>query len=593
MRMKLRTLLLLLPFVAASCSDAFNDVSQPAGTINVTVGSDPGIDIQSRTALEPDGETVRWVDGDQIALWAVNAEGASTLSAHPFRMYHYNATFNTAKFTADIPVMPEGKYDYYAVSPQPLVTTGRMAAFEIPAEQEVTPSAVGEPVKIPCDIMISEPVSAADELTSGDNSAKINLVFRHKTHVLKIRIPENRMGIPISALELTFPQPVTGMLTFDAFDLSAAPQLTNAKNSVRLNFTKPVDAGMVVCASIMPVALNPDDEIIIKAYTETKESVPTRMSGKTFAEAHTTPIALTIPEIYRVTVIDFSLTGDGTETLGEKVNSFSLIAPAGTDLGTGTNTRSFAVNADNRYSLAYEGEFTDNLSGKELTVSYDSDNAIVSHKFTVPQITAEERNVMTPFSVPYLFEEDFIGVNGNGFDDTKGKDNGWGVALVSDGTNKSVDMNLPGWSGQRIGSKANTAVRINSCHYHGGGFSGASNYNGSLTSSPLTGIKSGKALNVKVMFLANRSSNNTLGYFGSTTATGHPTYSNSGQSAIVLTTKDGYDTVDTANEFPLTVTSAHRLWWNVTNNDSSGGFLNSVTNRHYLYIDNVKVSIVN
>ena len=73
--MKFRTTLFALLLLAASCSKTAEPGVHPeAGTLRVTVGSGPRLDIaaDTRTALGDDGTTVRWCDGDEIALWATN-----------------------------------------------------------------------------------------------------------------------------------------------------------------------------------------------------------------------------------------------------------------------------------------------------------------------------------------------------------------------------------------------------------------------------------------------------------------------------------------------------------------------------------------
>ena len=82
--MKFRTTLFALLLLAASCSKTAEPGVHPeAGTLRVTVGSGPRLDIaaDTRTALGDDGTTVRWCDGDEIALWALDGAGAEAFSA--------------------------------------------------------------------------------------------------------------------------------------------------------------------------------------------------------------------------------------------------------------------------------------------------------------------------------------------------------------------------------------------------------------------------------------------------------------------------------------------------------------------------------
>ena len=213
------TTLLALPLVFASCSETpAADTKPAAGTIEVSIGSGPKIGIrtgvQTRTELDGDGESVRWADNDRIVLWAVNSQAQTTIDRQVFKLWHYNAEYNTAKFTATVPEMPEDTYVYYAVSPEPVSAEGLKASYRIPAEQDGTFS--GD-----CDIMVAAPVEGT-ALQQGDNSEMVNLEFDHKVHVLMIRIPSNDLGEEISKITLTFPEPVAGTLTVDAADPAAA-----------------------------------------------------------------------------------------------------------------------------------------------------------------------------------------------------------------------------------------------------------------------------------------------------------------------------------------------------------------------------------
>ena len=234
------TTLLALPLVFASCSETpAADTKPAAGTIEVSIGSGPKIGIrtgaQTRTELDEDGKSVRWADNDRIVLWTVNSQAQTTIDRQVFKLWHYNAEYNTAKFTATVPEMPEDTYVYYAVSPEPVSAEGLKASYRIPAEQDGTFS--GD-----CDIMVAAPVEGT-ALQQGDNSEMVNLEFDHKVHVLMIRIPSNDLGEEISKITLTFPEPVAGTLTVDAADPAAAPQLTDGSNILTLSFDAPKKPG--------------------------------------------------------------------------------------------------------------------------------------------------------------------------------------------------------------------------------------------------------------------------------------------------------------------------------------------------------------
>lgn len=326
MRINFRIIWLALPLVFGACSDSSDADTRPATeTISVSVGSGPKIDIESedksRTQLGEDGVSVKWASDDQIALWAVNSRSETVFSKQAFKLYHYNTDYNTAKFRGDIPQMPADTYTYYAVSPVPSESDGTQATYLIPDVQDGGFN--GD-----WDVMVADPVKAP-ALEKNDTGETVQFQFRHKVHVLKIRIPKNDLGEKVSEITLAFPQPVTGRMTVDAADPDAAPTLTDGNNTLTLRFDTPKGADDVVFAVIAPVELTAEQPVTITAICEAGESEPRNIPGKHFSEGHTTPIAYHIPAIGRYyTRLNFSLPADkGTATLGEAVGKITLTAP--------------------------------------------------------------------------------------------------------------------------------------------------------------------------------------------------------------------------------------------------------------------------
>lgn len=583
MRTTCWTFLAALPLLLASCSGAEESVRPDEKTIRVTVGTGPRLDIASRTALDDDGKTIRWAAGDRIALWAVDETGTALLAAHPFVLWHYNDFYNDAKFTADIPEMPEGNYTYYAVSPVPDAVAGTRASFEIPAVQDGTFDGAH-------DIMVASPV-AGGALLPGDNSEAVTLAFSHKVHLLKIEIPVNKMNVPITRLTLTFPVDVTGTLTVDAADPAATPALTEGDNVVTLSFATPKDAGDTVYALIAPTALTAADQIEIKAYTDSKESFPAIMHGKDYLAGHTTPIRLTIPEIYRVTRIFFSLAGRdgktdlaedlaggyGCSTLGERVNAFTLTGPEGVDLGNGSNTRTFTVNEDNLYEIFYEGEFTDNLSGRPFTVTFDSENALLSQGFTMPPLTADDRNTIDGFAVPYLLAEDFSGC-GSFSGPEKTSSSVAGTELSGSG--------LPGWyAGARAEGSAGISVRLRSYSHIGGP------YHSRLDSCPLSGLKSGKTVSVRIDFNADwkKNKSSSMGLIVGRTSGHNLNSSIDNATTISMSDNGNASSTNIPTRRSVTVdnfTGTQSIAW------KTSGKNGTMFNYDDVYLDNIQVSIV-
>ena len=500
-----------------------------------------------------------------------------------FQTYHYNTDYNTAKFRGDIPQMPADTYTYYAVSPVPSESDGTQATYLIPDVQDGGFN--GD-----WDVMVADPVKAP-ALEKNDTGETVQFQFRHKVHVLKIRIPKNDLGEKVSEITLAFPQPVTGRMTVDAADPDAAPTLTDGNNTLTLRFDTPKDAGDVVFAVIAPVELTAEQPVTITAICEAGESEPRNIPGKHFSEGHTTPIAYHIPAIGRYyTRLNFSLPADkGTATLGEAVGKITLTAPEGSLFDNGTNVRQFTPDAEGKYTMVLKPSWTDNLSGKAVTVQYESESAVVSNTLTMPQITEFGNNDIT-LSVPYLLAEDFSNIIQFDYDCNVGT----GTSSSSAG-NKDAhllsDKGAIGWTAARVGGETGKCIR-SSCRFEGGGAGKASSYArypGRIDSPPVSGIKSGKTVRVRVSFDyvggqdswmmdSNKNKGGTYGNptfnYGYTTNSGQPNGGDNLENPveaedIALETDKSWNTPLSnwnTKTFLADFNSAHRISWKVNVN---------------------------
>lgn len=601
--MKRWTTLLLLPLLAA-CSKAPEVATDPAAqTIEVAIGSGPRLDITTqsatRTTLDEEGTQVKWQTGDQLALWAVNSASQRVIEAATFSLYHYNASYNSASFRGSISALAEDTYSYYAVSPVPAATDGLQASYDIPAVQDGTFH--GE-----WDVMVAKPVTGEalrehdrkDANGISDNSDIVNLQFAHKIHVLKITLPKNDLGEPITEIELTFPTAVTGRLTVDASNPEADATLSGGSKTLTLRFAEPKDAGDVVYAMIAPVTLDEGQQISILAVGESSESESRTFApasaDRTFAAGHTTPINYNVPGLGRMfTRLNFRLDEAGANTLGEEIDSFTVTAPEGWVFEDGTRSRTFQVSGTGDYLVRFRDYPNQTAETSGFQVTYDSEHALLTETFTLPAVTPETLNQVAAFRVPYLFEEDFSGVNGAGHDDDKYTGNASGYDLQ--------DMNLPGWSGQRVGSNAEArAVRVHSRHEGAWGINAY--YNGRITSAPLSNLKSStQPVSVKITFRTGGSHAGTaygsnFCQFGTTTNTGNMLYSDTDMTAVgdrlTIPGECSYTNIPHAIEtlpaFPATKET--RLSWKVTNDDSKSPFGGSYTS-YYVYLDDIRVSI--
>lgn len=620
MRIHSRTILPALMLLALGCSKEEAGVSAPDGLITATVGSGPQIEVKPMTELGDDGISVRWSTGDKIMLWALNADGEAILDGTQFALWHYNQSYNTAKFTAEIEPMTEGTYDYYALSPIPSSVSGTTASYIIASEQKGVFDGR-------YDIMIASPVKGAGALQEGDNSELINFRFTHKVHVLKIEIASNALGEPIEALELTFPRAVAGTMNTDIRDAEAAPTLTGGINKLTLHPDEAVDAGETLMAVIAPADIPSSEEIVIKAIGSNYESTEARMAGKNFAEGHTTPIRLHVPEADKSsTRIRFSLNGTGEETLGEAVQSFTVTAPEGMDLGGGSNAHTFTV-GEEPYELVFK-ELPAGISGAAFTVTFESENALLARSFVMPDITPFQTHNVPAFDIPYLLFEDFSSLNQT----TGESDNpGVGGTEVVSGDRTGIDLSqwglsTQGWTGSRIGveaggaSSANGAVRI--CARVENQQVASNTYNARLDSAPFGDIKQGKSPSVRVTYNykgGRWSMKMRLGWFelvddgpGNGTAiysygytdvqgfqAGSVAIPNLVESNVVLPATEGsdrnqnqtYEGISYENSFVIPAASSlTRASWSVSSTMSDAPVAGANGN-FWLYIDNVKVSI--
>lgn len=577
MRINFRIILLALPLVFGACSDSSDADTRPATeTISVSVGSGPKIDIESedrsRTQLGEDGVSVKWASDDQIALWAVNSRSETLFSKQAFKLYHYNTDYNTAKFRGDIPQMPADTYTYYAVSPVPSESDGTQATYLIPDVQDGGFN--GD-----WDVMVADPVKAP-ALEKNDTGETVQFQFRHKVHVLKIRIPKNDLGEKVSEITLAFPQPVTGRMTVDAADPDAAPTLTDGNNTLTLRFDTPKDAGDVVFAVIAPVELTAEQPVTITAICEAGESEPRNIPGKHFSEGHTTPIAYHIPAIGRYyTRLNFSLPADkGTATLGEAVGKITLTAPEGSLFDNGTNICQFTPDAEGKYTMVLKPSWTDNLSGKAVTVQYESESAVVSNTLTMPQITEFDSNDIPAFSVPYLLAEDFSNASSfTGGSSTSGSASG----------NDMTEKGLSGWiGGQRLKIEAGKCAVLR--HYSNIG----GPYHSRIDTSPFAAIKDNKTVRLKVTFNCDwkKNKSNTMGVIVGLSTDTNLNSSISNGSTVSLTNNQSASVNNIPSAHEVTIGSFvknNRIAW------KTNGTNGTMFNYDEIYLDNIKVSIVN
>lgn len=464
-----------------ACSKEDAPSAADNGKVQVSIGQ--SLKINTRTSIAGDGTTATWSGGDKIAVWAAGADGAYALEGEVFTMWHYDDILSSAIFTATITPMQEGVYTYYAAYPEPKSVNGTSALYELPQVQSAGRFNGG------CDIMVSRPVVNAGALTDAKIN-EIDFAFSHKMHTLKVNIPRggNMLGMPITRLEFEFPTEVTGDITVDIADPLAPAVLSNGSKLLTLEIPEGADEGESVWGMIFPTEIS--GEITYTAYADGYASFPrTIIVEKSAQAAHITPMTIAIPELSRTTEITLSV---GENNLGEDIQTVSIVNENGEVLKT------LPANAENRYTLAYDGEFdASQFSGKRFAVRFESEHAIVEQPFTMPTITPYIKNIVGSIEVPYLLFENFdnlktFSTNGDSYagkadneSDTKFR-----IGML-------LDNYLPttGWNIARGGGEANKCLRIN-VRYQSGAFVVA-RYCGRLDTPCISALKP-EATNIKL-----------------------------------------------------------------------------------------------
>ena len=541
------------------------------------------MDAVSRTALAEDGATTEWVVGDKVAIWAFDANGACALDNALFQLQYFSTAIDKAYFTAHIPQMADGYYDYTLCYPQPKVVSGTEATFSLPENQS------GE-YDSNYDVMISSPYTAGS-ITS-EAEATFDVALHHRMHAIKITIPEGRnlYGKPFTRMELTFPTPVVGDVTFDIQNPDADPIYTNLSNRVVIERASGIDAGDDIWIFVLPGTL--DGEVQCQVFTDPQFSlVNSYPVSRTMLQGHVTPINLTTPEMHKYTAFHFSV---GANNIGEDFTSFSICDAAGNVI------KSFEPNAENHYVIDFEGDMdASRYNNATFKAVFDTPHAIAECSFNMGEVIPYCEYTYAPFVIPYLFEQDFSQVGS--FDD--GHDNP-GTGLASDTYNSSVMLDsysslLAGWSASRVGVLEGQSMRI-CCRFEGGLWS-AAYYKGRVDTAPISRLKDNVSAKVTVTFDygASRTAMDSITgdatmTFGTTTSTGAISPSSNISNVLINATTIS-DLTATYNKLPSSqsitfdgCTNQTRLSWLVS---TTQGKIFAGNGNFHLYLDNIKVQI--
>lgn len=573
------TILSALSLLLVSCEQfetpTFNNSNEGKVRVTITSGTP-----QSRTSIAENGLSTTWCNDDQIAVWASNGS-SNVLNAQPFAVYYAMGSY--VEFTADINPMGDGSFTYYSTHPLPASISGTTATFPIERLQQGSFDGSN-------DILVAYPTTG---LALDNEEAEVSLTFKHKMHSLRMFVPDDveGMGEPIRRVDITFPTQVVGNVSVDYTSATTPATLSNGSEVVSIEIPEGLSASSdsdrkYAYAIVFPATMNESDQITFTVRSDNYRSVQS-FGARSLSEGGSTPVRLTCTPDNR-TILRFTI---GNNFLGEKPIKVTFTAAIGEAVADCATTF-------DKYGY-YDLDVTDleGLAGQPITVTYESENAIVSQALTLPNYVAGRVTDIT-LTVPYLLYEDFSTVGNISSND--GYTGGF-----STGSKDGVSF-LNGWSGGRVGASAGTAIRI-ACRRET-----SADYPARVDTAPLSGLKAGA--NVSVSWTFDYSMDRQEGgvaismpllgqyvYLGSTTTQGaiesgtnFYTSGIGGQDGsfpvnFYLNEVGGsYTTIsNTYNYVMANCGSTTRLTWLTTNEHKAG----TTNGTYWLYIDNVKVSI--
>ncbi len=578
------------------CFSCGLDYDSHDGGVEVALGVSGS---SSDTKTSPNGEYNRffWDKGDKVAVWAKAEDGSYAFENQTFYLLSSTTSpRSVAWFTSTLPsVMAEGTYTYYMCYPLPESVNGTSVTFTVPSVQNGDLSGGS-------DITVAVPVNGEalgpipEDGMVGD---KTLVQMKHLLHFLRFYIPEgkNILGEPVKKIVLSMPQPLAGKIEVDVADLSDRT-VSEGKSVMEIELEDYLKESTSSQRYYAGVAILPPesmyssaDSMNLKIYTRNYYSaLRYSLQGRSFASGHVTSVSLRPENIGERYTIDFVL---ASNNLGEEVQSLVLTLPEGVNWpGTDSNIYVYAhsdgsvIKVGDTFYLdtINESEFRA-LSSKQLTISYDSESALVSQVVTIADLS-EANITQVSLDCPYLFFEDFSSVESFNSGDKHSSSNA--------GSKDPKVFN--GWSVARAGAQAGTAIRLAA---HREWFA---NYPARGDSPFLSGLKEGKTVSLDVQF--NYSMGREEGGLGSGTNAsqivnlGYITTSEnlkSDDDTGIWTsnfelneTTGSYTNINHLSQSTLTdVQAPLRLSWRTI----TPTYSKTTNSTCWLYIDNIKVKI--
>lgn len=652
-------IIILLSLLAAACNVDKRDVESPVSTpVEVTIRAtqgratragviqDPVIEVgadlasaeatseatplatlDTRTELGTASDSElpihwSWSDedksGDQIMVWAEPATNAVdfTFAQTVFSLASFNYTYSSADFTATVAerMMEDYNYNYYAIYPVPTTTVNDTSVtYTLPTTQ--TGDYDGA-----YDIMRGSATGAALVERTGEDTAVWNepeLQMNHLLHLMRIRVPagKNLMDRPIKRLEITFPEAIVGgTVTFNPTNPESDPEWSGQSEKLTIEFADDnlLDAaGRDVWFFVKPTTIS--GQIKFRAYGS--DGVPSeaiytdKLDGRELGAQHITPIALTIPNELEPVIVTFSCPDSDSypNFLGEAATVMHIKSGPAALADKNTTITSLGNGVFGVRFYYIEGEVNTDLVGQTITVGFESAHADVSANTFDAKIVsmgADQDSRKGYYALPYLFFEDFTGINEYSYKRTAAQ---LAPAERPEGIDLSLHGLSKGWTGAHTGGdENNSAIRI---------FSrvdevwGATRTYGRLDSPALSALTNETNVGLYFNYSGGRQDQNAyspIAVVGYTTTEG----AISARAAIEGNAKwediSGYKTIPSISlsgdwnnitqEISCTIEkckSNYRLSWQVYGTGGISGLLQIGNGIQWMFLDNIRGSVGN
>ncbi len=465
-------ILIITSLLLSACQkDVFTFNDEPNDNTPYAIGFwvGGGASGDTRTAINEDGQSVSWEQGDKVALWALKGNNY-TFENQSFRLWFRTTDNSRAFFASTLSEMPEGEYTYYACYPTPVSNNGTTATFTIPSVQDGKMSGGADIMVAQGDGPALEKLYNPDAENPEDRDYVIDgglsLNMRHLIHALRFYVPQAQWGFPegetVERIIFNMPSSAvaaTGTVTADVASETAGLTMTNnGSNTVSLNLSEPIAPSAAnanggvsydyAAAAIMPATYTGD--LVVKVFSQTKASQVTIANvNREMQAGHITPVGLNCSTVTDRPKMSFRI---ASNNLGEKPYKITLTS---SDPNTRwkttddheyeyyTGSESLTVAVGGGFDIYYDEDVLSTISDKPVTVTYESKSAIVTETITMPSM-----NIGTSYeiklNVPYLFAENFdtFGADNSHWKETENSGswiNGWsGNQWRTDGTNMGL-----------------------------------------------------------------------------------------------------------------------------------------------------------